>query len=212
MSRMKDRPRIGLSLRSSSHLLQTSPDFSPGFGNVLAIAPSNTPLLWSTISTHTTALPSSVFCQSPAAEGSAAATPVASANAAAVVPSIPTNFDREIRMTFTGNDGPDGPHASPHNMVISRRHNPARIGASRGSGQGSGGGGGGAAVRKQQPLVEPADPDQDQAQPDEGEGAPDAGQAGHVDQEHLGDGEQHQGGRGKPRRFGGELDVARRVH
>src|SRR5450432_3197116 len=46
-------------------------DVFAGAGNVLAITPSKTPS-WSTTRTHTTGLPSSIFCHSPAADGSAA--------------------------------------------------------------------------------------------------------------------------------------------
>jgi hypothetical protein len=45
---------------------------SPGSGNSLAITPSKLTPSWSTTRTHTTGLPSSVFCHNPAADGSAA--------------------------------------------------------------------------------------------------------------------------------------------
>src|SRR5216684_1277936 len=71
MFRIKEIPSSGAFLRSSVHFAQVSWISSPGAGNVLAITPSKTPS-WSTTRTHTTGLPSSIFCHSPAADGSAA--------------------------------------------------------------------------------------------------------------------------------------------
>src|SRR5215813_3769344 len=69
MLRTKEIPRTGAFLRSSVHLEQISLGLSVGRGKVLAITPSKTPL-WSMKRNHPTVLPSSTFCQSPAAVGS----------------------------------------------------------------------------------------------------------------------------------------------
>src|ERR1043165_6541902 len=67
MSRMKGMPSHGMSLRSSVHFEQVGLGGSPGEGYILAMMPSKTPL-WSITRNHPLGLPSSTFCQRPAAD------------------------------------------------------------------------------------------------------------------------------------------------
>jgi len=101
MSRIKESPSHGASFRSSVHFEQVGLGGSPGSRKSLANAPSNSPSR-STTRNHPTDLPFSIFCHSPAADGSAGCAASSEASASTIaIGSINRNLASMLRMVAT---------------------------------------------------------------------------------------------------------------
>ena len=102
MSRMKERPRARLVLAVILAFAAHEVFLLARLGKHLGEGALERAVAVRQMQTQTAGLPSSVFCHSPAALGSAAAAMlVATASAAAAVVRTARKFDREIRMTLT---------------------------------------------------------------------------------------------------------------